>query len=136
MHPHALEALDAKGPVVAFEICLDRLLPPKQRPTRMKPKLVLSDFQPLERDFAFVVDEDVQAGDVLKAAQAAERQLITDVRLFDIYRGQGIAAGQKSLAISVMLQPQDKTLTDADIETISQKIIAEVKKKTGGTLRL
>ena len=136
MHPHALDGLDAKGPVVAFEICLDRLLPPKQRPTRMKPKLVLSDFQPLERDFAFVVDEDVQAGDVLKAAQAADRQLITDVRLFDIYRGQGIAAGQKSLAISVMVQPQDKTLTDADIESISQKIIAEVKKKTGGTLRL
>jgi phenylalanyl-tRNA synthetase beta chain len=136
LHPHALEALDAKGPVVAFEICLDRLLPPKQRPTRMKPKLTLSDFQPVERDFAFVVEEDVAAGDVLKAAQAADRQLISDVRLFDIYRGQGITAGHKSLAISVLLQPQDKTLTDADIEAISQKIIAEVKKKTGGALRL
>lgn len=136
VHPQALEALDAKGPVVAFELCLDRLLPPKQRPTRMKPKLVLSDFQPLERDFAFVVEEAVAAGDVLKAAQAADRQLIADAQLFDIYRGQGIAAGHKSLAISVTLQPQDKTLTDADIEAISQKIIAEVKKKTGGALRL
>ena len=136
LHPRALEALDAKGPVVAFEICLDRLLPPKARPTRMKPKLVLSDFQPVDRDFAFVVAEDVAAGDVLKAAQAAERQLITDVRLFDVYRGQGIAEGHKSLAISVSLQPQDKTLTDADIESISQKIIAEVKKKTGAELRL
>ena len=102
----------------------------------MKPKLVLSDFQPVDRDFAFVVAEDVAAGDVLKAAQAAERQLITDVRLFDVYRGQGIAEGHKSLAISVSLQPQDKTLTDADIESISQKIIAEVKKKTGAELRL
>ena len=136
LHPRALEALDAKGPLVAFEICLDRLLPPKARPTRMKPKLVLSDFQPVERDFAFIVAEDVAAGDVLKAAQSAERALITDVGLFDVYRGQGIAEGFKSLAISVTLQPQDKTLTDADIDTISQKIIAEVKKKTGADLRL
>ncbi len=136
LHPRALEALDAKGPLVAFEICLDRLLPPKARPTRMKPKLVLSDFQPVERDFAFIVAEDVAAGDVLKAAQSAERSLITDVRLFDVYRGQGIADGAKSLAISVTLQPQDKTLTDADIDGISQKIIAEVKKKTGADLRL
>jgi len=72
----------------------------------------------------------------LKAAQSAERSLITDVRLFDVYRGQGIADGTKSLAISVTLQPQDKTLTDADIDGISQKIIAEVKKKTGADLRL
>jgi phenylalanyl-tRNA synthetase beta chain len=102
----------------------------------MKPKLVLSDFQPIERDFAFIVAEDVAEGDVLKAAQSAERALITDVGLFDVYRGQGIAEGFKSLAISVTLQPQDKTLTDADIDTISQKIIAEVKKKTGADLRL
>ena len=136
LHPRCLEALDAKGPLIGFEVCLDLLLAPKNKTTRMKAKLQLSDFQPVERDFAFVVEESVPAGDVLKAAQAADRQLIQDVTLFDIYRGQGIEAGHKSLAINVTLQPFDKTLTDADIDTLAQKIIAEVKKKTGAQLRL
>lgn len=135
LHPRALEALDAKGPLVGFEITLDRLPPPKAKPTKMKAKLVLSDFQPVLRDFAFVVPLSVAAVDVLKAAQAAERALITDVTLFDVYTGQGIAEGHKSLAITVSLQPQDRTLTDADLESISDKIIAEVAKKTGAVLR-
>jgi phenylalanyl-tRNA synthetase beta chain len=135
LHPRALEALDAKGPLVGFEINLDRLPPPKSKPTKMKAKLVLSDFQPVLRDFAFVVPHTVTAGDVLKAAQAAERALITDVTLFDVYTGQGIADGHKSLAITVSLQPQDRTLTDADLESISDRIVAEVAKKTGAVLR-
>lgn len=135
LHPRALEALDAKGPLVGFELNLDRLPPPKSKPTKMKSKLVLSDFQPVLRDFAFVVPQTVAAGDVLKAAQTAERNLITDVTLFDVYTGPGIAEGHKSLAITVSLQPQDRTLTDADLESISDKIISEVGKKTGAVLR-
>ncbi len=135
IHPRTLEALDVKGPMVAVEIILDRLPPPKAKPTKVKPKLVLSDFQPVERDFAFVVDEAVPAQDVLKAAQAAERNLLADLTVFDVYRGTGVPEGKKSVAIAVTLQPVEKTLTDAEIEAVAGRIVAEVTKKTGATLR-
>lgn len=135
LHPAALEALDVKGPAVAFEIVLDALPPPKARPTRMKPKLVLSEFQPVSRDFAFVVDRDVAASDILRAAQAADRQRITGVDVFDVYEGAGIPEGKKSVAVAVTLQPVDKTLTDAEIDALAARIVADVAKKTGATLR-
>jgi phenylalanyl-tRNA synthetase beta chain len=134
-HPRTLEALDAEGPVVAFEVLLDELPAPKAKPTRTKPKLELSEFMPLDRDFAFLVDQKVLAGDVVKAAQAADRALITDVAVFDLYDGKGVPEGKKSLAIAVTLQPRDKTLTEAEIEAVSAKIIAEVSRKTGAILR-
>ncbi|MGO4707219.1 phenylalanine--tRNA ligase subunit beta [Microvirga sp. 2MCAF38] len=135
VHPKVLKALDLKGPLVAFEITLDALVPPKAKPTKMKPKLVLSDFQPVSRDFAFVVTRSVAAGDIVKAVQAAERQLISGVEVFDVYEGIGIDPDKKSVAIAVTLQPTEKTLTDVEIEAVSQKIVAEVVKKTGATLR-
>lgn len=135
IHPRILEALDVKGPIVAIEINLDALPPPKARPTKMKPKLVLSDFQPVSRDFAFIVDKTVPAADILKAAQAAERSLISDITVFDLYEGTGVADGKISVAIAVTLQPTDKTLTDVEIDAVSSRIIAEVQKKTGATLR-
>ena len=135
VHPKVLRELDLKGPLVAFEITLDALPPPKVKPTKMKPKLVLSEFQPLSRDFAFVVARDVAAGDIVKAAQAAERQLITAVEVFDVYEGPGIDADKKSVAVAVTLQPTEKTLTDAEIEAVAAKIVAEVSKKTGAVLR-
>jgi phenylalanyl-tRNA synthetase beta chain len=135
VHPAVLKALGADGPVVAFEILLDAIPAPKARPTKMKPKLELSGFQPLSRDFAFVVDRKVRADDVLKAARAADRAMIADVALFDVYEGKGVAEGQKSLAIEVTLQPKDKTLTDAEIEAVTARIVAEVARKTGAVLR-
>lgn len=135
VHPKILRALDLKGPLVAFEITLDVLPPPKYRPTKIKPKLALAEFQPVTRDFAFVVGRDVAAGDILKAAQAAERQLIAGLDVFDVYEGAGIDPDKKSVAIAVRLQPTEKTLTDAEIEAISQKIVGEVVKKTGAVLR-
>jgi phenylalanyl-tRNA synthetase beta chain len=135
IHPRILEALDVKGPIVAIEITLDALPPPKARPTKMKPKLVLSDFQPVSRDFAFIVDKTVPAADILKAAQAAERTLISDITVFDLYEGTGVSEGKISVAIAVTLQPTDKTLTDVEIDAVSSRIIAEVQKKTGATLR-
>jgi phenylalanyl-tRNA synthetase beta chain len=135
IHPKVLRALDLKGPLVAFEITLDALPAPKHRPTKIKPRLTLSEFQPVTRDFAFVVGRDVAAGDILRAAQAAERQLIAGVDVFDVYEGQGIDPDKKSVAIAVTLQPTGKTLTDAEIEAVSQKIVAEVAKKTGAVLR-
>jgi phenylalanyl-tRNA synthetase beta chain len=135
LHPRALEALDAEGPLVAFEVILERIPEPKARGTRTKPALDLSPFQSVERDFAFVVEHDVKAADVVRAAQSADRKLIAGVTVFDVYEGEGIAPGKKSIAIAVTLQPRDKTMTDAEIEALAAKIVAEVGKRTGGVLR-
>ncbi|GJE16855.1 phenylalanine--tRNA ligase subunit beta [Methylobacterium marchantiae] len=135
IHPRVMKALDLKGTLVAFEITLDAVPLPKHRPTKVKPALALSDFQPISRDFAFVVGRDVAAGDVVKAAQAAERKLIAGIDVFDIYEGAGIPEGAKSVAIAVRLQPVERTLTDAEIEAVTGKIVAEVARKTGATLR-
>jgi phenylalanyl-tRNA synthetase beta chain len=135
LHPRALEALDADGPMVAFEVILERIPEPKAKATRAKPVLELSPFQPVERDFAFIVDQAVKAGDILRAAQGADRKLIAGVNVFDVYEGKGIDPGKKSIAIAVTIQPREKTMTDEEIETLGKKIVAEVSKKTGGTLR-
>lgn len=135
VHPRTLKALDLKGSLVAFEVTLDALPLPRYKPTKVKPALALSDLQPLSRDFAFVVPRDVAAGDLVKAAQGAERKLIAGIDVFDLYEGVGIPEGSKSIAIAVRLQPIDRTLTDAEIEAVSAKIVAEVAKKTGATLR-
>ncbi|GJD58955.1 phenylalanine--tRNA ligase subunit beta [Methylobacterium dankookense] len=135
IHPRVMKALDLKGTLVAFEIDLGALPLPKQKATKTKPVLALSDFQPLSRDFAFVVGRDVPAGEIVRAAQGAERKLVAGIDVFDIYEGTGIPEGQKSVAIAVRLQPVERTLTDAEIEAVSQKIVAEVARKTGATLR-
>ena len=135
LHPRALETLDAEGPLVAFEIVLERIPEPKARATRAKPALELSAFQPVERDFAFVVDRTVKAADIVRAASGVDRKLIAGVSVFDVYEGKGIDPGKKSIAIAVTLQPRDKTLTDAEIDALAAKIVAEVGKRTGGVLR-
>ncbi|MBE7203529.1 MAG: phenylalanine--tRNA ligase subunit beta, partial [Parafilimonas terrae] len=135
VHPRILQALDLKGSFVAFEIVLDALPLPKHKPTKAKPALSLPEFQPLSRDFAFVVGRDVPAGDLVKAAQGADRKLVTGIDVFDLYEGPGVPAGAKSVAIAVRLQPVERTLTDAEIEAVSAKIVAEVSRKTGATLR-
>ena len=114
---------------------LDRLPEPKARPTRAKPQLELAAFQPVSRDFSFLSDRSVKAADIIRAAQGVDKKLITDVTLFDVYDGKGIPEGKKSVAIAVTLQPREKTLTDQDIEAVASKIVAEVTKKTGSTLR-
>ena len=135
LHPRALEALGADGPLVAFEVILDRIPDAKKKPTRARPLLELSAFQPVSRDFAFIVDRSVKAGDIVRAAQGVDKKLITDVSVFDIYEGKGIDPDKKSIAIAVTIQPREKTLTDQEIDAVAAKIVAEVTKKTGGTLR-
>ena len=135
LHPRALEALGADGPLLAFEVILDRIPDAKQRPTRAKPVLDLSSFQPVSRDFAFLVDRSVRAGDIVRAAQGVDKKLITGVGVFDVYEGKGIDDGKKSVAIAVTIQPREKTLTDQEIDAVAARIVAEVTKKTGGTLR-
>ena len=135
LHPSVLEALDVSGPLVAFEITLDRIPEPKAKATKVKPPLDLSAFQPVKRDFAFVVDRTVGAADILRAAQGVDKKLITGASVFDVYEGAGIDASKKSVAIEVTLQPRERTLTDSEIEAVAARIVADVGKKTGATLR-
>ena len=135
LHPRTLQALRADGPVVAFEVILDRIPPARQKPTRAKPPLELSLFQPVSRDFAFIVDRAVKAGDIVRTAQNVDKKLISEVTVFDVYEGKGINEGKKSIAIAVTMQPREKTMTDEEIDAVATKIVAEVTKKTGGTLR-
>ena len=136
LHPRALKALGISGRVVAFEIWPENLPAPRKKKTTGKAKtaLTLSELMPVHRDFAFIVADEVAAGDILKAAKGADKQLISDVQLFDIYAGKGVEEGHKSLAIDVTLSPKDATLTDKDIEAVSQRIIEKVS-KAGGVLR-
>ncbi len=135
LHPRALEALDAEGPLVAFEVILERIPEPKAKATRTKLALELSPFQPVERDFAFVVERTVKAADIARAATSVDRKLISGVTVFDVYEGAGIEPGKKSIAIAVTIQPRERTMTDAEIEALAAKIVAEVGKRTGGVLR-
>jgi phenylalanyl-tRNA synthetase beta chain len=134
LHPRVISGLKAEGPLVAFEVILEKIPEPKAKPTRAKPLLELSPFQP-DRDFAFVVDSAVKAADIVRAAQNADKKLIDNVIVFDVYEGKGIEPGKKSIAIAVTIQPREKTMTDAEIDTLSGKIVAEVTKRTGGVLR-
>jgi phenylalanyl-tRNA synthetase beta chain len=135
LHPRVVEALDAEGPLATFEVILERIPEAKAKPTRAKPMLELSPFQPVTRDFAFVVDRAAKAADIVRAAQNVDRKLIAGISVFDIYEGQGIEPGKKSIAIAVTIQPREKTMTDAEIDAIGAKIVIEVSKRTGGVLR-
>ena len=135
LHPRALRTLDMEGPVAAFEILLDSLPSAKAKATKIKSKLDLPDLQPLARDFAFMVEKTVAAGDLVRAVAAADRALIVDVTVFDVYEGAGVPSDMKSVGVAVTLQPREKTLTDAEIEAVAAKIVAEAAKKTGATLR-
>jgi len=135
LHPRTLDALGAEGPVVGFEVILEKIPEPRAKATRAKAALELSPFQPVERDFAFVVDRNVKAGDIVRTAQSVDRKLIAGVSVFDVYEGEGIAAGKKSIAIAVTIQPREKTMTDQEIEALAGKIVAEVAKRTGAVLR-
>ena len=134
IHPAISEAMEVDGALVAFEVLLDAI-PPLKRKSAQRPLLVLPPLQPVQRDFAFLVSEDVPSEDVLRAARGADKGLIVDARLFDVYRGQGVADGEKSLAITVTLQPGDASLTEKDLEAVADKVTAAVAKRTGGRLR-
>lgn len=134
LHPKVLDQMGVKGPAMAFTIWPDQVpLPRKTGATR--PALELRDLQAVERDFAFVVDADVEALTLVNAAAGADKALIEDVRVFDEFIGGALGEGKKSLAVTVRLQPTDKTLTDAEIEAVSAKIVAKVSKATKGELR-
>ncbi|MDD9739746.1 phenylalanine--tRNA ligase subunit beta [Marinovum sp. SP66] len=134
LHPRVLQAMDVKGPAMAFTLFPEDIpLPRKSGATRQA--LELNDLQAVERDFAFVLDADVAALDVVNAAGGADKALISEVRVFDEFIGGSLGEGKKSLAITVRLQPSEKTLTEKDIEAVSSKVVGKVEKATGGVLR-
>lgn len=134
LHPAVLRAFDIKGPVVAFEAYLNRVAEPKSK-ARGRGLYNPSPFQAVERDFAFLVDAGVSAETILRAARGADKALIEDVSVFDVYEGKGVDPGKKSIAIAVRMQPTNATLTDAEIEAVAGKVVANVIKSTGGSLR-
>jgi phenylalanyl-tRNA synthetase beta chain len=134
LHPAVLKAMDVAGPVAAFEIHLDAI-PAARRKGTARPPLQAFDLQAVERDLAFVVDAPVTAASVIAAAQSAEKQLLESVTVFDLFEGAALSAGAKSLAITVRLQPRERTLTDEEIDAVVARIVAAVAARTGGTLR-
>ncbi|HAU29737.1 MAG TPA: phenylalanine--tRNA ligase subunit beta [Rhodospirillaceae bacterium] len=133
LHPGVLETLGIKGRIVAFEVVLSRLPQPRRKGTA-RPMLHLSSFQPVRRDFAFVMDAGMEAGKLIRAIRGVDKTLVSDVSVFDIYVGPGVGEGRKSLAVSVVLQPLDHTLSDAEIEGFSVKVVAAAQ-AAGATLR-
>lgn len=134
IHPKILRVMDIEGPIVGFEVLIDNS-PGKNDPATTRRKLVVSDYPAVQRDFAFVVDETVEAGAVIKAARNADKNLITDVSVFDVYKGENIEKNKKSIAISVRLEPQDRTLTDPEIEGVVNLVQESVSKATGAAVR-
>ncbi len=132
LHPRVIQALDLPGPAAAFEIYLDRIPEPKRR-RRAAPDLPA--FQPVRRDFAFLVDASTPADTMLRAARGADRALIASASIFDVYAGDKVGAGRKSVGIEVVFQPRERTLTDAELDAAGAKVVAAVTKATGGTLR-
>lgn len=135
LHPRILKALDAEGPMLAFELNLEGIPEGKKKAIKTKPALELSALMPLRRDFAFVVGEATPAGDLIRPILGADKALIADARVFDVYQGKGVPEGTKSVAVEVVVQPREKTLTDAEIEALSAKIVAAAEKAVGAKLR-
>jgi phenylalanyl-tRNA synthetase beta chain len=137
MHPAFMEAHDIKGPAAGFEILLDAVPMPKSKAGKssQRPLANLSPYQQVGRDFAFLLNSDVTAEKLTRAVRGAGKPLVTEVSVFDVYAGKGIPDGQKSVALAVTLQPTKATLTEPEIEAVSQAIIAAVEKNCGGVLR-
>lgn len=135
LHPSVLKAFDIKGRAVAFEVYLDNIPLPRGSAGKSKKKLELSPFQSVDKDLAFVVNKNVPAANLIAAAKNADKEHITDVRVFDVYEGANLPEGKKSIALGLTFQPKEKTFTDEQIDALMKKVITEVGKKTDGMLR-
>ncbi|KQY84965.1 phenylalanine--tRNA ligase subunit beta [Brevundimonas sp. Root1423] len=134
LHPRVLKALNADGPMLAFEVVLDAVPEPRGAKSKARGPANLANLMPLTRDFAFVVEDAKAVGDLTRAVAGADKALIADIRVFDVYRGAGVPEGMKSVALEVVIQPVEATLTEAEIEALSARIVAAAG-KLGATLR-
>jgi len=136
IHPLIIKRLDLRTDnVLGFEIFLDNISESRKKIRETKPQFIVSDYQKVVRDFAFVIDEKYSSGEIISLVQKIDKELIKTVKIFDVYQGDNIGDGKKSIAFNVMLEPKDKTLSDKDIDQISKKIISTVQESTGATLR-
>jgi len=136
IHPLIIKKLDLRTDnVLGFEIFLDNIPESRKKIREAKPQFTVSDYQKVVRDFAFVIDEKYSSGEILNLVKKIDKELIKDVRIFDVYKGDNIELGKKSIAFNVTLEPKTKTLSDHDIEQVSKKIISIVQEHTGATLR-
>ncbi len=135
IHPRALEALGAEGPIFAFEAWIEAIPEGRKKAAKTKPALKLSPLMPLTRDFAFVIGRETPAESLTRAVAGADRALIAGVRVFDVYEGDGVPAGEKSVAVEVAIQPLERTLNEKDLEALSEKIVAAAGKAMGARLR-
>ena len=136
IHPYIIKKLDIKSEsLVGFEIFMDNLKLPRKSLNDQKSTFVVSDFQKSERDFAFIVNKDVNAQDLINAISSVDKNLISNIKIFDVYKGENIPQGQKSIAISVTIQSSEKTLNENDLENINNLIIKTVENKTGAKIR-
>ena len=135
VHPAVLKALDVDGPIYAFEAWIEAIPEPKRKAAKTLPPFEGSNLMPLTRDFAFLVDQSRPAGELVRAVAGADKALIAGAQVFDIYAGPGVPEGQKSVAIEVLIQPRDKTLTDTEIEQLSARIVTAAEKACGAKLR-
>ena len=130
-----MRRLDDRGPAAGFEVFLNNVPQPKQRGGKARSSLHISTFQPVHRDFAFLVDASVHADQILRAVRGTDKELVSDAGVFDVYEDVSLGEGQKSVAVWLTLQPVERTMTDDEIEAIASSVVANVEKQTGGTLR-
>jgi len=136
IHPFIIKKLDLRTDnVLGFEIILDNIPESRKKIREAKPQFIVSDYQKVVRDFAFVIDEKYSSGEIITLVKKIDKQLIKAVKIFDVYQGDNIDTGKKSIAFSITLEPKDKTLSENDIEQISKKIISKIQESTGATLR-
>jgi phenylalanyl-tRNA synthetase beta chain len=136
IHPSIIKRLDLRTEnVLGFEIFLDNIPESRKKIREAKPQFVVSDYQKVVRDFAFVIDEKYSSGEIISLVKKINKELIKTVKIFDVYQGGNIGDGKKSIAFNVTLEPKDKTLSDKDIDQISKKIISTVQESTDATLR-
>ena len=135
IHPSIIKKLDLRTDnVLGFEIFLDNIPEIRKKIREAKPQFTVSDYQKVARDFAFVIDEKYSSGEIISLVKKIDKELINNVKIFDIYQGDNIASGKKSIAFNVILEPKDKTLSEKDIDEVSKKIISTVQETTGATL--
>jgi len=136
IHPSIIKRLDLRTEnVLGFEIFLDNIPESRKKIREVKPQFFVSDYQKVVRDFAFLIDEKYSSGEIINLVKKIDKELIKNVKIFDVYQGENIGDGKKSIAFNVILEPKDKTLSDNDIDQISKKIISTVQESTGATLR-
>jgi phenylalanyl-tRNA synthetase beta chain len=136
IHPLIVKKLDLRvESVLGFEIFLDNIPKTRKKIRETKPQFIVSDYQKVVRDFAFAIEEKYSSGEIISLVKNINKELIKSVKIFDVYQGENIEKGKKSIAFNVTFEPKDKTLSEEDIEKISKKIISTVQEKTGATLR-